>query len=188
VRRLAITNLLFLAAVALAGCGSSGRYVHPSADLGAVKVVAVLPFDNLVSDKLAAERVQKIFFTVLLESGAFEVMEPGHVLQTVRRSQLDPSAMTVDDIKKLGQSLKVQALFLGSVIEYDDGRSGMGVNAPRVKLHLRMVDTETATTLWSATPSQSGMSVSGRLLGIGGDPASQVADDLIRVEIAKLVK
>jgi curli biogenesis system outer membrane secretion channel CsgG len=188
VRRLAISSLLLLFAAALSGCKTSGRYVHPSADLGAVKTVAVLPFENLVSDKLAADRVQKIFFTVLLESGAFEVMEPGHVLQAVRRAQMDPGALTIDDIKKLGQTLKVQALFLGSVIEYDDGRMGGGVAAPRVKLHLRMVDTETATTLWSATPSQSGMSASGRLLGIGGDPASQVADDLIRSEIGKLVK
>jgi curli biogenesis system outer membrane secretion channel CsgG len=186
VRPLAIVSLL--AAAALTGCGSSGRYVHPSADLGAAKVVAVLPFDNLVNEKLAAERVQKIFFTVLLESGAFEVMEPGHVVQAVRRSQMDPSAMSVEEIKKLGQILKVQALFLGSVLEYDDGRTGTGASAPRVKLHLRMVDTETATTLWSAMPSQSGMSASGRLLGIGGDPASQVAEDLIRTEIGKLVR
>lgn len=185
-RRLAIFSLL--AAFVLSGCSSSGRYVHPSADLGAAKVVAVLPFENLVADKLAAERVQKIFFTVLLESGAFEVMEPGQVLQAVRRSQMDPSAMSVDDYKKLGQQLKVQAFFVGSVLEFDDGRTGSGVNAPRVKLHLRMVDVETATTLWSATPSQSGMSVGGRLLGVGGDPATQVAEDLIRAEIAKLVK
>jgi TolB-like protein len=186
VRRLPITPLL--AAAALLACSGSGRYVHPSADLGAAKIVAVLPFENLSSDKLAGERVQKIFFTVLLESGAFEVMEPGHVLQTVRRIQIDPGSMSVDDIKKLGQQLKVQALFLGTVIEYDDGRVGAGVSAPRVKLQLRMVDTETATTLWSAMPSQSGMSASGRLLGIGGDPASQVAEDLIRTEIGKLVR
>jgi hypothetical protein len=96
--------------------------------------------------------------------------------------------MSVVDIKKLGQQLKVQALFLGTVIEYDDGRVGAGVSAPRVKLQLRMVDTETATTLWSAMPSQSGMSASARLLGIGGDPASQVAEDLIRTEIGKLVR
>jgi TolB-like protein len=186
VHRLSITPLL--AAAALLACSSSGRYVHPSADLGAVKTVAVLPFENLSPDKLAGERVQKIFFTVLLESGAFEVMEPGHVLQTVRRMNLDPGSLSMDDIKNLGKQLKVQALFLGSVIEYDDGRAGAGVSAPRVKLGLRMVDTETATTLWSAMPSQSGMSASARLLGIGGDPASQVSEDLIRTEIRKLVR
>ena len=184
-RHLAVIPLF---AATLLSCSSTGRYVHPSADLGAVNTVAVLPFENLTNDKLAGERVQKIFFTVLLESGAFQVMEPGHVLQAVRRAQLDPGALSVEDIKKIGQTLKVQALFLGSVLEYDDGRAGSGVSAPRVKLQLRMVDTETATSLWSATPSQSGMSVSGRLLGIGGDPASQVAEDLIRAEISKLVR
>ena len=177
-----------LTALALAGCGGTPRYVHPSADLGGVKTVAVLPFETLVQDKLAGERVQKILFTELLLSGGFEVTEPGQVLQALRRAQVDPASLTPDDIKRLGKELKVQALFLGSILEYDDGRGSGSVPAPRVKLQLRMVDTETATTLWSAMPSRSGVPFTGRLFGIGGDPASTAAEELIRDEVARLVR
>jgi curli biogenesis system outer membrane secretion channel CsgG len=179
---------LLASALALAGCGGSARYVHPSADIGGVRTVAVLPFETLVADKLSGERVQKIFFTELLLSGGFEVVEPGQVLQALRRAQLEVSALTPDDIKRLGKELKVQALFLGSVLEYDDGRGSGSVPAPRVKLQLRMVDTETATTLWSAMPSRSGVPFTGRLFGIGGDPASTAAEELIHEEIAQLVR
>jgi TolB-like protein len=110
------------------------------------------------------------------------------VLQTLRRSQIDPAATTPDDIKRLGKELKVQAIFLGSVLEFDDGRSGGSVPAPRVKIQIRMVDTESATTLWSTTLSRSGVPLSGRLFGVGGDPATTVAEDLLREEAALLAR
>jgi TolB-like protein len=178
------SSILFasLVSLAAAGCSKPPRYVHPSADMGAVKNVAVLPFESLVNEKLAAERVQKIFFTALLHTGVFDLVEPGQVLQTLRRSQIDPAATTPDDIKRLGKELKVQA------IEFDDGRSGGSVPAPRVKIQIRMVDTESATTLWSTTLSRSGVPLSGRLFGVGGDPATTVAEDLLREEAALLAR
>ena len=48
-------------------------------------------------------------------------VEPGEVLRTVRREQVDPAALTPDDVKKIGQLLKVQAVFVGTVVEYEEG-------------------------------------------------------------------
>jgi TolB-like protein len=185
VHRSAIALLAF--ALAAAGCGGPSRYVNERADLGAVKTVAVLPFDNVTNDKLCAERIQKIFITELLNFGTFQLVEPGQVTRALRKDGLDPGSLTPEDIKRLGDALKAQALFLGSVLEYDEGRSG-AVPSPKVKILLRLVDTQTATTLWSVSRTRAGATMGARLFGIGGLPASSIAEELIRDELAALTR
>ncbi len=175
-----------LALAVMAACAHRpARYVNPSSDLGVVKTVAVIPFENLTGDKLASERVQKIFTTELLSLGAFEVVEPGEVLRTLRAGGSDPAALTLDDVKKLGKALRAQALFLGVVVEYDEGRGG-GTPTPQVTLQLRLLDTETATTVWSVSRTSSGATVTARLFGLGGKSASIVAQEIIREELSRL--
>jgi curli biogenesis system outer membrane secretion channel CsgG len=185
VRRIPTTVLVV--ALALAGCSSQNRYVSPTADLGDVKTVAILPFESVTSDKLAADRIQKIFFTELLATGAFQVVEPGQVGFVMRRERIGGEALTNEDLKKLGQALRAEAFFMGAVIEYDDGRGGP-VPTPRVKLLLRLVEAATGETLWSVGPSRVGATVSARLFGIGGAPASVIAEELIRRELAQLTR
>jgi TolB-like protein len=91
-------------------------------------------------------------------------------------------------MKKLGEQLKVQALFLGSVLEYDEGRSGGAAPSPRVRLQFRLVDAETGTTLWSVTRTRGGTTVAGRLFGIGGETAASLAQNLIRESLAELIR
>jgi len=187
VRRLPIT-LLVVALAASACARVPSRYVNKSADLDAIATVAVLPFENVTNDKLCAERVHKIFVTELLSSGAFQVVEPGQVIRIVRRDQLDVGALAPEDIKRLGEALKVQAIFLGAILEYDEGRGSGSVPSPRVKLQIRLVETETATTLWSVTRTRAGATVAARLFGVGGVPASSMAEEIIRDELAQLAR
>jgi TolB-like protein len=177
---------LLVFALAVAACGGPSRYVNSRADLGAIKRVAVLPFENLTTDKLCAERIHRIFITELLNYETFELVEPGQVVRAMRRDSLDPSTLTPEDIKRVGENLKAQALFLGSVLEYDEGRGSGSAPSPRVKLLIRLVDTQTATTLWSVSRTGGGTTISARLFGIGGTPASAVAEQLIRDELAQL--
>ena len=160
------------------------RFVNASADLAAMKTVAVLPFENVTADKLCSERVQRLFLTELLATNVFEVVEPGQVQRAVRRDQLDVAALSPDDIRKLGQGLRADALFMGTVLEYDEGRGG-ALLAPQVKLQFRLVDAATGATLWSVTRSAGGATVSARLFGVGAVPASQLAEQLIREEISR---
>jgi TolB-like protein len=177
-------RLLFVAlTLAMVGCSAPARYVNPTADLGGLKTVAILPFESVTNDKLCADRVQKIFFTELLAIGAFQVVEPGQVSFTLRRERLGGEALTPEDMKKLGQALRVEAFFVGAVIEYDDGRAGPVPN-PRVKLQIRLIEAETGETLWSVSPARVGATVAARLFGIGGAPASVIAEELIRKELA----
>lgn len=179
---------LLLAALAAEGCAHPPRYLNRSADLGAIKTVAVLPFENVTTDKLCAERLQRIFLTELLAREAFKVAEPGLVTRAMRRDQLEPSALTPEEIKKLGASLGAEALFMGTVLEYDEGRGGGSAPSPRVKLQLRLVDVDSGTTLWSVSREAGGATVTARLFGIGGVAASTVAEALIREELAQFAR
>jgi len=184
-----LRSALFTLLLALAAaCAAPPRYLNRSADLGAITTVAVLPFENLTPDKLCAERVQRIFFTELLAREAFKVVEPGQVARQLRRDQLEPGTLAPEDMKRLGQALQAQALFLGAVLEYDEGRGGGGAASPRVKLQLRLVDAETGTTLWSVNRERGGATVASRLFGIGGSPASSVAEELIHEELGQFAR
>ena len=177
---------ILLVALALTGCGGPARYARTDVDLGAIATVAIVPFENLTNDKLAAERTHRMFLTELLYRDAFRVVEPGEVLRAMRRDSMDPAALTPEDMKRLGETLKAQALFLGTVLEYDEGRSGAGPATPRVRLAFRLVDTETGTTLWSVSRTEGGATLASRLFGVGGSPASALAQEIIRSELAEL--
>jgi hypothetical protein len=176
---------MLAATLVAAGCGHPARFVNPSSDLGVIRTVAVLTFENLSNDKVAGERVQKVFTTELLSLGAFELVEPGEVLRGLKREQVDPAAITPDDVKKLAKSLKCQALFLGAILEYDEGK-GATVPSPQVTLQLRLMDGETGATLWSVSRTSSGPTPTARLFGLGGKSALEVAQAMIKEELDRL--
>ncbi len=180
------THIALLAfALAALSCAGSTRYVNPSGDLGVVKTVAVLPFENLTQDKLVADRMQKIFTTELLALNAFQIVPNGDVVRAIRATGVDPGALAADDVKRIGQALKADALFAGTVVEFDEGRGG-GVPQPVVTLQVRLLDTATAATLWSVSRTSSGATVTARLFGLGGKSASVVAQEIIREELHRL--
>ncbi len=172
-----------------AGCASSTtRYIHPNVDMGSIKRVAVLPFENLTQERTAGEKVQKIFLTELLASEAFEVVEPGQVTQALRASRIEQvEALGPADLKKLGETLKAQGIFIGSVVDYAETRSG-STPAPDVTIQLRLVESQTGVTVWSASRTRSGASASARLFGIGGQSLTEAARQLLREELGTLVK
>ncbi len=172
-----------------AGCASSTtKYLHPNVDLGSIRRVAVLPFENLTQERTAGEKVQKLFLTELLASEAFEVVEPGQVTQSLRASRIEQvEALGPADLKKLGETLKAQGIFIGAVVDYAEARSG-STPTPEVTIQLRLVESQTGVTVWSASRTKSGASASARLFGIGGQSLTEAARQLIREELATLVK
>lgn len=179
-----------LALAALAACRTPrSLYVHPNADLGGVKTVAVMPFENVTQERLAGDKVQKIFTAELLAAGPFEIVEPGLVRKALRDVHLDSaSQMTAADMKKLGEVTGAQAIFLGSVLEYSDGRGGGAAGAPRVVLQVRLVEAASGTTIWSITDGRSGTSFTQRLFGVGGETPEEATQKLVRRELATLLR
>lgn len=176
-------------ALASAGCRSPrALYVHPNADLGSVRTVAVLPFENVSGERLAADKVQKLFVAELLAASAFQIVEPGLVQKALRNERVDSAAqLTADDMKKVAAALGAEALFLGSVLEWSETR-GASVAAPRIVIQLRLVEAASGATLWSITDGRSGASFSERLFGVGGDTPEEAAQKLLKRELKTLLR
>ena len=182
-----LTAALLLTAGACASTTTT-KYVHPNMDLGAVKRVAVLPFETLVPDRAAGEKVQKIFLTELLALDAFDVVEPGQVAKVLKAERIDSTAsLGPADFKRIADAMKAQGIFLGTVVDFTESRTG-ATPSPDVTIQLRLVEAQSGVTVWSASRSRSGATASARLLGVGGQSLTQVSRELIKEELSTLVK
>lgn len=185
-----VALIVTLLVAALAGCGGlrPTLFLHPEYNFGFVERVAVVPFENLTNERGAASRATRYFIAQLLASESFEVIEPGEVsrvlneLATVRTGDL-----TRDQITAIGQVLRVQGLFLGTVNETSAARSG---SSPQhvVTLVVRMVETETGETVWSATHTESGRGFWAALFGAGGRSQSEVMRRCVKKVLSTLVE
>ncbi len=177
-----------LAALALA-CASAPRttYLHENADLGAVRSVAVLPFESLAGDRIAADKVHDIFLVELLATGAFDVVEPGLVAKVLREAGIQSTeTLAPADFQRLGEQLGTDGFFLGKVVDFTETRSGT-TPAPEVTIQLRLVEALSGVTIWSASDSRSGATLSRHLIGVGGRSLTEAARELLRRQLDALL-
>jgi len=190
-RRIVSRGAVLAAALAcLAGCRStSTRYVHPNADISAIKRVAVLPFENLTGDRAAAENVHHIFLTELLALNVFEVAEPGEVLHALRSERIDSlEALSPADFKKIGAALKVDGLFLGTLANFEEKGGGGGTSAPEVSIQSKLIEVQSGVTIWSVSQTRSGAGAAKKLFGVGGESLLEAARTVVRAELRSLLK
>lgn len=155
------------------GCGTAPKqYIRANVNFQHIKKVAVLPLNNLTDDKYAGEKFKSIIVMDILESGAFEVAEEGEVNKAVadvfremgfREGEL--VALDIESIKRISEKLGVQALFIGSVDSYGQGRGG-GTQYAVVSLSLRLVESNSGITLWRGFDSEKGSSLMRSVFGI----------------------
>jgi hypothetical protein len=184
-KRLPAVALLLLVACA---ANPGPRYQDANMDFGAVKNVAVMPFQNLTRETTAGERVRDVFATMLLATGAMYVVPQGEVQRAVTKGTIQaPTALATEDVVKLGQMLKVDALVTGVVREYGEVRTGTTA-ANVVALSVQMVETATGKVVWSASTTKGGVSVADRLLGASGTPMNQVTEAAVDDLLEKLFR
>jgi TolB-like protein len=171
---------LFVLCVFFAGCPSSGRYyVDPNMDFGAIKTVAIMPFENLASEKTAGDRVRDVFTNILLSSGEIYALPPGEVARAALRAGIStPSTPSIEEIIKLGAITKVNAVITGVVREYGEVRSG-GATANIVSFSLQMIEVQSGKIIWSADSTKGGIGAKDRLLGGGGNPLNDVTEEAV---------
>jgi TolB-like protein len=184
--RPAIVWSVAIAVIFAAGCRTTQtRYLHKNADLGAIQKVAVLPFENLSQEHSAGDKVQKIFYLELLALDVFEVTEPGQVNKVLRGAPTD--TLGPADYQRLGKDLGVDAVFVGTVVDFADTHAG-NTPAPDVTIQLRMIDTHAGATVWSTGETRSGAGVSTRLFGVGGESLTEAARRVVKAELGTLLK
>jgi len=186
--------LLLTAPLALLSCGGgmkATKFSNPAFNFGFVERVAVLPFENHTNDRQAGPRATRLTITELLASGALDVVEPGEVQAALNKTtgtalgrSVSPST---EQILALGEALGVQAIVMGTVTQSENLRSG-SVPVPVVTLDLRMVEVETGATVWAATHSEKGGTISARVLGTGGEPIAETTRACVQGALATLIE
>jgi hypothetical protein len=174
----------------LAACsGNPGlRYQDANMDFGAVRTVAVMPFQNLSRETSAADRVRDVLATMLLATGAMYVVPLGEVQRAIAKGQIQAAtALSTEEAVKLGQMLKADALITGVVREYGEVRTGT-TSANVIAVSVQMVETATGKVVWSAASTKGGVSVTDRLLGASGTPMNQVTEAAVDDLLNKLFK
>jgi hypothetical protein len=168
---------LALLLVFMASCGPRGiptDYHDPEMDFAAVRTVAVLPFNNLTQDKLAAARVRDTFTIGLLASRAVYVLPPGEVARGISRAgMLDPTSPSDEEIARLASIIRVDAIITGVVREYGEVRSGTAT-ADVLSVSAQMIESQTKKVVWAASSTKGGISIWDRLFGSGGRPMNDI--------------
>lgn len=149
--------------------------------------VAVIPFENLTREQGAAERATRFFLTELLAAEAFDVVEPGEVVRAlVKVGVFGSTSFTRKQLMDIGAELQVQALFLGSVNEATTIRSGSS-QSQVVTLAIRLVETESGQSIWSAINTERGRGFWNSIFGGGGKSQSEVMRKCVHETLKTLI-
>jgi len=155
-------------------------YLHPTADISYIKRVAILPLQNFSRDNMANERIRDILETEILKLHLFDVVERGQVDTILREFRIrDFADITPNVLKKIGQRLGIQAVFMGAVDEYKVEQAG-GISLPIVSVSLRLIDIQSGKVIWQISASEKGGGALTRLFGVGQKSLSEVSHILIK--------
>jgi hypothetical protein len=164
----------------------SENYHDPDIDFALLRTIAVMPFDNLSTDRMAAARVRNTFMTSLLATGVVYVIPSGEVVRGIKRAGIEnPVIPSPDEVAKLAAIIKADAVITGAVNEYGQVRSGT-TTANVISVSLQMMEKESRKVIWTAATTKGGISAWDRLFGGGGKPMEDVTEAAINDLINKL--
>lgn len=177
-----IIPILTVCLVLLTGCAATPDvdvYHDPAMNFQAIQTLAILPFVNLSSDPMAAERVRDVFANALLASEAFYVLPSGEVTRGISRSGMrNPTEPSPEEIVRFAKLIGADAVINGVLREYGSIRSG-SISADTISLSLKMVEAETGKVVWSSSSTKGGITTWIRLFGGGGKPMNEVTREAV---------
>ncbi len=186
IKKLLLLSLLFL----LTSCAHGGAetYHDSNMDFASIKTVAVMPFENLTHDNQASDRVRDVFSSMLMATGDMYVLPSGEVSKGLMRAGVaNPTALSTDEIVKLGGVLKVNAVISGVVREYGEVRSSSST-ANVISVSVEMMETQTGKVVWKGASTRGGITFMDRLLGGGGKPMDVVTEKAVNDLLNQLFK
>jgi TolB-like protein len=154
-----VIALLAAAVVAAAGwgCGKSGppatrAWVLPTNHPRA----ALLPLENLTTTPNTSEVVTRVFFAELASTGTVSLVEPGNVDAALDALRIRATGTpTTDQYAALGDTLQVDYIFAGSLLEAGQVPTSEGV-VPSVGASMRMVEAKTGKIVWAGVKFRTG--------------------------------
>lgn len=178
----------FIALLTLLGCAGSNltSFLYDGYNFDFVERVAIIPLDNLSDDRGAGARATQVLLSEILAARAFDVVEPGEVSRALSKfNTVRASELTTEQIVSIGKDLKAQGLFMGSVNESANYRSG-GSSITKVSMTCRLVETEQGLTIWSASATTGGRGFWASLFGTGDKSTSEVTRSCVKKLLGSL--
>ena len=174
-----LVGAILLGVLLLLSACSFGRpgvesFVRENTDLTLIQKIAVLPLEG----GGRAPRIRELVITQLLANNLFDVVDKGLVDRFLFQEALNAGEpLDTFTLRRLGESLGVEAILLGSVEQKDISRGSSSY--PEITLTLRIVSCENGQVLWQASGMGSGYSVADRLFGMAPKDIFQVTLDLL---------
>jgi len=151
--------LILTLAVFFLGCGYSLRQTLPSTevDLAQIKTVAVAPFSNLTPTKDAHKVIVELLVQSLFGGGKYAVVANDSVLKAIPKAA-QGGVIDRSQAQKLGQSLKADAVIIGTVSEYwyQEEQKYYPDREPAVGITARLVDVRSGAVIAAASVSKTG--------------------------------
>jgi TolB-like protein len=188
--KIKMSIMMILTALVLTGCGAGPTvFLNRDYNYQYLERVAIIPFDNLSDNQMAGERATRVFLSRLLSSESFDVIEPGEVSRVVSKFTAGGrnTELTQEQILNIGRELKVQGIFVGSITELTELRSG-GSTTNIVTIVARLIETEKGTTIWSATNSSGKKGFWASIFGGGGKTQTEAIRSCIDGLLKTLIK
>jgi hypothetical protein len=161
-------------------------HVSQDVDFSFIKNVAVLPLENLSSEKASGEIVRRLVISELLSSGVVDVVVPGEVDSAVKDLSIkNISSLDKQQIRALGKALNVQGIVMGSVEQYGYAKAGNNMT-PEITITLMMADTGTGDIIWSVTTRRGGEGFLARHFGATSRTLSETSLDAVREAVGTL--
>ena len=190
--RLEKLRILFIGILAIlffncgGGKGSPAFYINRDVDFSYFKRVAVLPFENLTNERFAGDMVRQVVISELLATGLVEVTVPGDPIDAIENMRLKPDEpLSAEQIKSIGKQLKVQAVILGAVEQFEQVRYG-NITSPEVSITLMMADVSSGSIIWSVTKTKGGASFWARHFGARANTMSETVLEIVREALQTL--
>jgi hypothetical protein len=188
IRLVSLAGLALLPLAALSCSAPVRVFTHEQADMSFYQRVGVIPFRSMTADGFAGDKFTASFVTALLSSKLFEVVDPGVFATTLKQiagARVPEDSLTPEQLKKIGEAAGVQAIFIGSVSQYEMQATGSGP-FPVITAEARMVDVATGTVVWTASASDRGGPKT-PIIGLGEvHTIGELADDISRKMVATL--
>jgi len=180
----------FLLVLLFSGCSMRPYRANNFLDTEAIEgvsSVAVLPFHNLSEQVNAGVIVTNMLMAELVQHGKFRVVKYGDLRNFfLQRRMTSISSIDIKILRALRQEFKVDAVIMGTVLQYEDG-GGSSNNKkpvpPSIAINSKVLDTRTGRILAKGEFMEKG-SATGYLLS---DRDRQLAFALARDFAQKLI-
>ena len=164
-----------LTLVLLAGCASTqlqtyNKPVSPERTYGAIKKIAVLPFDTVAEAGVGPKNVENALTQRLMSLRCFDVVkEPRYVSALMKKLKLrNAESLDKEIVQKIGQELQVDAILVGALFLFGEDEKS---RITEFSMYLNILDVTTGDIVWAGSSFVRSSTTWGEVFGLSEGPS-----------------